>query len=126
MRVLFRNARRRESYRRASMKALANSFFLGQLLFRQSQSLGTIACAAVSRDRFVKSKNARSFSRSLFRIFETLFMIAGLNVVMGQLLNRTGKLLTIALQVLLPRVDADDGVESDSVPRKALRESCRV
>src|SRR5215211_7429520 len=79
-------------------EGFANRFFLRELLFCKSQGFGTITRAAVSRNRFVKRKHTNCLRRSLLRVFQTLLVITGLNVVMGQLLDRAGKLLTVSLQ----------------------------
>ena len=74
-------------------ESFADRFFLGQLLFGKTERFGTVARATVSGDGFVKCKNTRGFGGGLFRVLQTLFMIAGLNVVMGQLFNCTLRLI---------------------------------
>src|SRR6185369_4303182 len=65
----------------------ADRFFLRQLFFRQTERFGTVARATVSRNRLVKRKDTYRFGSSLLRILETALVIAGLDIVMGQLLD---------------------------------------
>ncbi len=80
------------------MKALPIASSCASCSSVRPKSFGTVARATISSDRFVECKNTRCFCGSLFRVLETLFVIAGLNVVMGQLLNRTRKLFAVTLE----------------------------
>jgi hypothetical protein len=73
-------------------------FFLRELFFDQAQRFRTIARSPVSRDRFVKRKDPLGLDCSLFGVLQTTLVIAGLDVVMGQLLDCTGKLIPVLLE----------------------------
>src|ERR1041384_3391099 len=76
----------------------ADCLFLRVLLLSQSECVGGITRAAVRCDRFVERKNTPRFGGGLFSVFETTLMIAGLDVMMGQLLNCTRRRFAAALQ----------------------------
>ena len=80
-------------------ESFADRFFLSQLLFGETQSFRAVTRASVSGDGFVKGKHTHGFRGCVFRVLQTLFMIAGLNIVMGQLFNRTLRLISMSLQV---------------------------
>src|SRR5262250_2792807 len=73
-------------------------FVQREFFFLESEGFRAIACATVSRYRFIKSKHSFGFRCSLLRILEPVFLIAGLDVVMGQLLDSAGKLLVVLLE----------------------------
>src|ERR1043165_3404463 len=79
-------------------EGFANRFFLRELLFGETQRFSTITRASVSRNRLVKREDAHGFGRRVFRVLQTLFMIAGLDVVMSELLDRARRSLTILLE----------------------------
>ncbi len=73
---------------------LANRFFLDRLFFSQSEGFRAITRTPVSRDGFVECKHTNCLGGGVLRILQTLLMIAGLDVVMGQLFHRTRSVLT--------------------------------
>src|ERR1700741_4149507 len=81
-------------------ECFADCFFLGQLLFGKSERLSAITRAAVGRNCFVECKNTRRFGGCLFSVLEAALMIAGLDVVMRELLNCARERFAIALQAL--------------------------
>src|SRR5262245_3336630 len=60
---------------------LADQFFLCQLFIHQAQSFRALQSSAVGGYSLVKSKHPHSFARCLLRILESLFIFAGMNVV---------------------------------------------
>src|SRR5262249_62215823 len=73
-------------------------FVQRKFFFLQSEGFRAITGATVSRYSFIKSKHSFGFRCSLLRILEPVFLIAGLDVVMGQLLDGAGKLLMVLLE----------------------------
>ena len=73
-------------------------FFQRELFFDQAQRFRTITRSPVSGDRFVKRKDPFGLDCSQFGVLQTTFVIASLNVVMGQLLHCTGKLIPVLLE----------------------------
>ena len=71
---------------------LADRFFLFELFGDEAQCFRAIERASVRRDRLVESKHALRFGGCLFRVLQTALVIAGLDVMMGQLLDRAGNL----------------------------------
>src|ERR1044071_2988004 len=81
-------------------EGFADCFFLRELLFSQSESFGAITRPSERRDRFVECKHTHCLGGSLFSVFQSTLMIAGLNVVMGQLLNCARGRFAAAFQTL--------------------------
>src|SRR5215213_130158 len=70
----------------------------GSTVFRETERFGAVTRAPVSRDRLVEREHTCSFGGSLFRVLEAALVIAGLDVMMGQLLHRTLTTFAVSLE----------------------------
>src|SRR5262245_3069441 len=77
---------------------LANQFFLRPLFIYKTQCFRTFQRPAVSGHRFVKGKHAHSFARCLLRVFQSVLVFTGMNVVIREPLYSAAAWSAMTLQ----------------------------
>ena len=95
-------------------KGFADRLFLCDLLFSQPESFGTITRSTIRCNRFVEGKDTSRFGGGLLGVFETTLVIAGFNIVMGELLNGAANCFAISLETfgdMTMQTPAADGIK---------------